>query len=224
MKREILFRAIKDNVSDPSYIYGQLVYDSVGKPRITTLHQSGEGLLFHACIPGTEEQYTGMVDKNGKKIFEGNYFRNKDGEVYGPIIFGFAKIGRDDWGMNVVANCWCIEYDDGSGRSAVHSGEEVGHYGFDAKSIEVVQKPEIKKANSKIPTAEEFFPYWQNHEEFRQEAIELGKKFAAIHVEAALKYASETVRQKDGYFREDIGKKFIDKESILKAYPKENIK
>lgn len=72
MKREIKFRALKDDVSNCIFKYGQLVYDAIGQPRITEVDSSGEGLTFHTCIRGTESQFTGLLDKNEKEIYEGD--------------------------------------------------------------------------------------------------------------------------------------------------------
>ena len=41
MKREIKFRALKDDMSNCNWIYGQLVYDAIGQPRITEVDKSG---------------------------------------------------------------------------------------------------------------------------------------------------------------------------------------
>lgn len=53
---EIKFRALKDDMSNPNFVYGQLVYDAIGQPRIAEVDKSGQGLTFHTCIKGTEGQ------------------------------------------------------------------------------------------------------------------------------------------------------------------------
>ena len=86
---------------------------------------------------------------------------------------------------------------------------------------------------SKIPTAEEFFEQHiqrgvnNTHSNYLNTAIE----FAKIHVEAALKKASEKAVTDYEYAGEtgefddiSVYDYFVDKKSILNAYPLENIK
>ena len=79
---------------------------------------------------------------------------------------------------------------------------------------------------NKIPTAEEFFKekYGSNDRIAIDNAILLTKEFAKLHVEMALKEASENAELK--YRINDIScnDKILDKKSILNAYPLTNIK
>ena len=77
---EIRFRALKDDISNCQFVYGQLVYDAAGNPRITEVDKSGKELTFHTCIKGTEGQFTGREDAeiNGTQVYEGDIIENCD--------------------------------------------------------------------------------------------------------------------------------------------------
>lgn len=85
-----------------------------------------------------------------------------------------------------------------------------------------------ESVENRIPTAEEFFDssslkisndteYKYIQKVIKEKAIE----FAKLHVEAALKAASEDAHTKDVPYTDDVE---VDKDSILSAYPLENIK
>ena len=65
----IKFRALKDDMSNCTFVYGQLVYDAFNVPRITVVDFSEMGLTFHTCIKNTESQALGIYDKNGKEYY-----------------------------------------------------------------------------------------------------------------------------------------------------------
>jgi hypothetical protein len=92
----------------------------------------------------------------------------------------------------------------------------------------------------KIPTAKEYFlktvfpvSFVNRRDEIElcfettpdyQESVEIMIEFAKLHVEAALKAASEGQINRDIYMMLEYGEDMNFKKSILNSYPLENIK
>ena len=99
MNREILFRGKR--VSNGNWIEGYFVLLAINeglKHAIHTGTDEGRFILFEV-IPDTVGQFTGLCDKNGNKIFEGDIVRfyDKDWTANGIATVDFEK-GR--WKIN----------------------------------------------------------------------------------------------------------------------------
>lgn len=64
------------------------------------------------------QQYTGLKDKNGKEIYEGDIVKALP-DYIGFIVFGNYIIGEDDYGIKHQTPCFCIEFQDDSGHCGI---------------------------------------------------------------------------------------------------------
>ena len=89
--REILFKAKR--IDNGEWIEGCLVIDHSRSNLFEYRMQPVEsGVLYAPPIdPETLCQFTGLYDKNGKKIWENDIIKYHFGEIYAPIKYGYYQ-------------------------------------------------------------------------------------------------------------------------------------
>lgn len=143
MSREILFRGKRTDNGE--WVEGYLCechHKDTGKYDYAIQEMFENGYIMHEVIPETVGQYTGLTDKNGKKIFEGDILESR------------ASDNKEDWKRWIVTfhdGSFCFERDISRKRKHKHEqnllcADEVKLYGL-AVIGNIHDNPELMEAD-----------------------------------------------------------------------------
>lgn len=126
MNRELKFRAFSN---------GKMVMlDQITFTEKVWLCKGGNGLSIPYQPHRAVMQYTGIKDKNGVDIYEGDVVKKTYGQSFikkrlneniGVVEICEYEVIIDSFGLSYTVTGWNIEFSDKSGRTAINSDYEV---------------------------------------------------------------------------------------------------
>lgn len=122
MNRTIKFRGKR--LDNGEWVYGDLEYNRAKNiARIHTYDEDGEYLIQHSVDPATVGQFTGLLNKNGKEIYEGDIL------MLGSSDAGICEV---KWNESQLAFCIRFYYERNLGR------RPLGAWARDGKNIAIL--------------------------------------------------------------------------------------
>ena len=122
MNRTIKFRGKR--LDNGEWVYGDLEYNRAKNiARIHTYDEDGEYLIQHSVDPATVGQFTGLLDKNGKEIYEGDIL------MLGSSDAGICEV---KWNESQLAFCIRFYYERNLGI------RPLGAWARDGKNIAIL--------------------------------------------------------------------------------------
>lgn len=144
MKREIKFRAWDKDTE--CYLYDiQDAYDTLSGH---VKYGDGENACYDEDCFGSfldndryvVEQYTGLNDKNGREVYEGDFLKvtSEDGESYVATVKWFGDEGYPAFDLAGIPSAWCYDANALStiSESGVETCEVIGNIFEDKQLLE----------------------------------------------------------------------------------------